>query len=212
MSQCLAKRGSLHVTSHKSSVLLSHLWVCVSLCAWTHKNTHVGMDEQLRRHSSACVCALGETDGKVWVTTRGHDTSWHTVGLSPPPPPPPPPPSSIFHPDFSVSPVSPLPSSQQGARVCLCAGAGGAGRLVTHDRGGPELGMCLQGGLAVGGDGKSKGRDTVFTVCPAGTWLSWICLARCSIPHTHTHARTDTLLSTLRQSTPGEEGFLFVLS
>ena len=29
--------------------------------------------------------------------------------------------------------------------VCVCW-AGGVGRFVTHDGGGPELGMCLQGG------------------------------------------------------------------
>lgn len=45
----------------------------------------------------ACVWALWETDGKVWVTTWGHDTSWHIVGVFHPTTP-----LSIFnlHPDF----------------------------------------------------------------------------------------------------------------
>lgn len=51
--------------------------------------------------------------------------------------------------------------------------AGGDGCLVTHDRGVPELGMCLRGrrGLSAGERGRREswwrcGGATVFTVCP----------------------------------------------
>ena len=81
MNQCLAKRGSYTVMSHQSSVLLSHLHV-VCVCVSVHGP---GDEQEEFVCECVCVCALGETDGKVWVTTRGHDTSWHTVGLSPPP-------------------------------------------------------------------------------------------------------------------------------
>lgn len=73
-----------------------------------------------------CVCVtvsvFAETDGKVWVTTRGHDTSWHTVGLPPASLIPQLPPSSIFHPDFFLSPLFPLflHLSRVCVHLCVC--------------------------------------------------------------------------------------------
>ncbi len=155
--------------------------VCITFSGYTSVRTltHTSeINERLRRcvvcvTVNVCVCVrsvrqMVKYESRLGGTTPA-GTPWVCL-LLPSTLQPPHPQSSN---PSSLSPLFPLFLHLSRVYVCVCAcWAGGAGRLVTHDRGGPELGMCLQGGS--GADGRWEirgrgGRDTVFTVCPAET-------------------------------------------
>lgn len=115
-----------------------------------------------------CVRTLWETDGEVWVTTRGHDTSWHAVGPSHPTTPP-----SFLNlpPDLFLSPPFPL-FFNLSMGVCVFGSLGwkdwtpsDTWRRWDHIRDVPA------------------GRRILYLhhVSPAGTWFSWRRLACCSL-------------------------------